>query len=93
MAAARRTPVVVALGDSITDGTASTLDANHRWPDHLARKLLGKAAVLNAGIGGNRLLSEGIAEAGVNILARFDRDVLLQAGVTHVVVMEDQRHR
>jgi lysophospholipase L1-like esterase len=88
LAVTRRTPVIVALGDSITDGTASTLDANHRWPDHLARTLAGKAAVLNAGIGGNRLLSESIAEFGANILARFDRDVLLQAGVTHVVVME-----
>jgi lysophospholipase L1-like esterase len=44
--------------------------------------------VLNGGIGGNRLLSEGIAEFGINILARFDRDVLLQSGVTHVIVME-----
>jgi lysophospholipase L1-like esterase len=84
---AGRIPVIVALGDSITDGTASTLDANHRWPDLLARRL-GKAAVLNAGIGGNRLLSESIAEFGVNILARFDRDVLLQPGVTHVIVIE-----
>jgi len=83
--------VVVTLGDSITDGTGSTLDANLRWPDHLARRLMAagaNAAVLNAGISGNRLLSEGIPESGVNILARLDRDVLAQPGVTHVVVME-----
>jgi len=84
--------VVVAVGDSITDGTRSTPDTNNRWPDHLARRLVasrrGAVAVLNAGIAGNRLLSEGAAQAGVNVLARFDRDVLLQPGVTHVVVME-----
>ena len=85
--APERTAVVVALGDSITEGSASTLDANLRWPDQLARRLP-KTAVVNAGIGGNRLLSEGIAEFGINILARFDRDVLLQPGVTHVIVME-----
>ena len=84
--------VVVAVGDSITDGTRSTADTNNRWPDHLARRLAAQrgpaVAVLNAGIAGNRLLSEGAAQAGVNVLARFDRDVLLQPGVTHVVVME-----
>jgi lysophospholipase L1-like esterase len=84
--------VVVAVGDSITDGTRSTADTNNRWPDHLARRLVGRrggaVAVLNAGIAGNRLLSEGAAQAGINVLARFDRDVLLQPGVTHVVVME-----
>lgn len=87
MMAPERTAVVVALGDSITEGSASTLDANLRWPDQLARRLP-KTAVLNAGIGGNRLLSEGIPEFGINILARFDRDVLMQPGVTHVIVME-----
>jgi lysophospholipase L1-like esterase len=80
--------VVVALGDSITDGTASTIDENNRWPDHLARRF-GSAgmrmAVLNAGIGGNRVLVEG---NGPSALARFDRDVIAQPGVTHVVVLE-----
>jgi lysophospholipase L1-like esterase len=84
--------VVVAVGDSITDGSRSTPDANNRWPDQLARRLAARGgpsvAVLNAGIGGNRLLSEGTPQAGVNALARFDRDVLVQPGVTHVVVME-----
>src|SRR5262249_39672453 len=49
---------IVAFGDSITDGARSTPDANNRWPDHLARRLLGqglKFGVLNAGIGGNRV--------------------------------------
>src|SRR5262249_44827647 len=52
---------IVAFGDSITDGSRSTPDTNNRWPDHLARRLQAqgiKMGVLNAGIGGNRLLSE-----------------------------------
>jgi lysophospholipase L1-like esterase len=83
------TGVIVALGDSITDGTRSTPNTNNRWPDLLARRLAQAAgarmAVLNAGIAGNRVLSDG---AGQNILARFDRDVLTQTGVTHVIVLE-----
>ena len=78
---------VVTLGDSITNGSLSTLDANRRWPDHLARRLVAAGidmAVLNAGIGGNRLLSDG---GSVSALARFERDVLAQTGVTHVIVM------
>jgi lysophospholipase L1-like esterase len=85
--------VIVAFGDSITDGAASTANANSRWPDVLARRLLAspsprKIGVLNAGIGGNRVLSEGSYGAGINALARFDTDVLSQTGVTHVIVME-----
>ncbi len=79
---------VVALGDSITDGTASTIDTNNRWPDHLARRLANagaRMAVLNAGIGGNRVLKDG---NGPSALARFDRDVIAQTGVTHVIVLE-----
>ncbi len=79
---------VVTVGDSITDGTASTTDTNNRWPDHLARRLAKagvKMAVLNAGIGGNRVLTEG---NGPSALARFDRDVIAQTGVTHVIVLE-----
>lgn len=83
------TAAVVAFGDSITDGARSTPDTNNRWPDQLARRLASKkgtgVAVLNAGINGNRVLGDG---AGVSALARFDRDVLMQTGVTHVVVME-----
>ena len=66
------TPVVVAFGDSITDGTASTPDTHSRWPDFLARRLVQRPgstppAVLNAGIGGNRVLSDN---AGFGILRR-----------------------
>jgi lysophospholipase L1-like esterase len=83
------TAAVVTIGDSITDGARSTADTNSRWPDQLARRLAARkgagAAVLNAGISGNRVLGDG---AGVSALARFDRDVLMQTGVTHVVVLE-----
>ena len=93
---AEPTGVVVALGDSITDGAISTPDTNQRWPDLLAERLLDDAnqppmAVLNAGIGGNRVLNdpiEGFEFAGPNALARFDRDVLAQLGVTHLIVFE-----
>jgi len=84
---------VVAFGDSITDGTLSTPDTNNRWPDHLARRLLAAdrrnrsqpMGVLNEGIAGNRVLSDFV---GPSALARFDRDVLAQSGVTHVVLLE-----
>ena len=83
------TLAVVTFGDSITDGARSTSDLNARWPDVLARRLAARkgagVAVLNAGISGNRVLGDG---AGVSALARFDKDVLMQTGVTHVVVME-----
>src|SRR5262249_19523298 len=69
---------IVAFGDSITDGATSTNDADRSWPSALAARILTtsgapKLAVLNQGISGNRLLADG---AGVNALARFDRDVL-----------------
>ena len=84
-----RSGVVVTFGDSITDGARSTLDMNSRWPDYLARRLAARkgktVGVLNAGISGNQVLGDG---AGVSALARFDRDVLMQTGVTHVIVME-----
>ena len=79
---------IVLLGDSITDGSGSTSDTNNRWPDHLARRLQTASiplGVLNLDIGGNRVLSDG---AGVSALARFDRDVLAQSGVTRVLVLE-----
>ena len=77
---------IVTFGDSITDGTASTVNANRRWPDVLARRLKdagASVAVLNQGIAGNRVLSDG---AGVSALARFERDVLSQPNVSHVVI-------
>lgn len=84
---------IVTFGDSITDGTRSTIDTNSRWPDELARRLEAqrggrRLAVLNEGIAGNQVVGDGNPAAGVNALARFERDVLAQPGVTHVVVME-----
>ena len=84
------TGAVVAFGDSITDGTASTPDANARWPDVLARRLQGNRqtaglGVLNVGIGGNRVLLDG---TGPSALARFDQDVLAQSGVRYMIVLE-----
>jgi lysophospholipase L1-like esterase len=87
VAVTRRTKVVVALGDSLTGGFGSTPDADRRWTDRLAERLVAKKsaiAILNAGIGGNRLLHDFI---GPNALSRFDRDVLAQSGVTHVIVL------
>lgn len=83
------TGVIVAFGNSITDGVGAARDSNFRWPDVLARRLLASKeplkAVVNAGISGNRVLALG---AGESALARFDRDVLMQPGVTHVIVLE-----
>ena len=81
---------IVAYGDSITDGALSTENANHRWPDYLAARLqkdpaTAHLAVLDEGIGGNCVLVHCVAE---NALARFDRDVLSQAGVKYVIVLE-----
>jgi lysophospholipase L1-like esterase len=81
---------VVAFGDSITDGALSTEDANHRWPDYLAVRLqnnpaTANLAVLDEGIGGNCTLIHCVAPSA---LARFDRDVLSQAGVKYVIILE-----
>ena len=84
------TGTIVTIGNSITDGFAATPDANRRWPDVLAQRLLTSKsepmkAVVNAGISGNRVLTFG---AGPSLVSRFDRDVLMQPGVTHVVILE-----
>jgi len=81
---------VVAFGDSITDGATSTNDTDRSWPSALAQRILTtpgapKLAVLNEGISGNRILADG---AGVNALARFDRDVVGQAGVKWLMILE-----
>ena len=86
--ASRQTEAIVAVGDSIVDGSQSTADANARWTDQLARRLMEQPGirpmgVLNEGLAGNRLLHDSL---GPNALARFDRDVLAQTGVTHVIV-------
>jgi lysophospholipase L1-like esterase len=80
----------VIAGDSITDGRGSTTNGNDRWPDDLAARLVADKstagiAVLNHGIGGNRILRDGL---GPNLLARFDRDVIAQTGVRWVIVLE-----
>jgi lysophospholipase L1-like esterase len=80
---------IVAFGDSITDGAASTPETNGSWPSGLAARLLAaaatKTAVLNLGISGNRVLHDG---AGVSALARFDADVLAQPGVRTLIILE-----
>jgi lysophospholipase L1-like esterase len=80
---------IVTFGDSITDGAVSTPNTDRSWPSFLARRLAASGganiAVLNQGISGNRLLRDG---AGVNALARFDRDVLAQPGVKWLMILE-----
>nr|AGU12234.1 GDSL-like Lipase/Acylhydrolase family [uncultured organism] len=81
---------LVTFGDSITDGYGVTTNGNNRWPDILAARLQADprtkgVGVLNAGIGGNRLLLDGL---GPNAMARFDRDVLNQASVKYVILLE-----
>jgi lysophospholipase L1-like esterase len=81
---------IVAFGDSITDGAASTRNGNARWPDVLARRLqadkkTADLAVLNEGIGGNRILHD---VTGPSALARFDRDAIAQAGVKYIILLE-----
>ena len=92
------TGAVVALGDSLTDANISTHDGHHSWPSQLARRLIARAsgrtvAVMNQGLGGNRILHDIRGDSG---LRRFDRDVLAQPGVTHAVIMlgtNDLRNR
>ena len=83
------TGTIVATGNSITDGFGASPDSNRRWPDVLARRLLSSneppKAVVNAGISGNRVLTLG---TGPSLVARFDRDVLMQPGVSHVIILE-----
>ncbi|MFJ3897476.1 SGNH/GDSL hydrolase family protein [Streptomyces sp. NPDC090083] len=80
---------VVTLGDSITDGWASTSDLDRRWPDYLARRLQNARTtvkgVANEGISGNKVLADG---AGQSALNRLQRDVLSQPGVRTVFLFE-----
>jgi lysophospholipase L1-like esterase len=80
--------LIVAFGDSITDGATSTNNTNADWPSQLAKRLQdagANVAVVNQGISGNRVLGDG---AGVSVLARFERDVLSQPGITHLLFVE-----
>lgn len=88
--AARDSRVIACFGDSITDGYGSRVDGDSRWPDILAERLrthpaMSDVAVVNLGIGGNRLLNN---RRGVKALERFDRDVLSLPRVSHLVLLE-----
>ncbi len=85
-----RTMTILALGDSITDGVGAKQGDYSDWPDLLANRLaaqkgLPAMAVVNTGIGGNRVLHDG---AGISTLARFDRDVLAQPGIAGIILLE-----
>lgn len=86
--------VIVAFGDSLVDGDKSTPETDHNWPSDLFRRLRethdgSLFAVVNEGVAGNRLLSNGpIASLGVSGLARFERDALAVPGVTDIVLLE-----
>ncbi|MEO7727643.1 MAG: GDSL-type esterase/lipase family protein [Burkholderiales bacterium] len=94
MSAPRDLNAIVAFGDSITDGTASTINGDDRWPDVLARRLNAHWVVVNAGIGGNQVI--GPAEytpqkpfpGGPAALQRLERDVLTLSGVKAVIWLE-----
>src|SRR3954463_12020550 len=98
MLAPTGTPVVVAFGDSITDGTASTMNGDDRWPDVLSRRLRAaygsRVAVVNAGIGGNQVAGppeyspQKPFPGGPSAGARLDRDVVSLSGVTTFVWLE-----
>jgi len=97
MLAPEATQVIVAFGDSITDGTGSTLNGDDRWPDVLARRLHATAgnrfAVVNAGIGGNRVISPADyatnpINGGPPAVDRLERDVLTLSGVSTVIWLE-----
>src|SRR6185369_14508051 len=81
---------IVVLGDSIADGRGSTTNRNDRWPDDLARRVLGNTgttnvSVMNQGIGGNAVVTGGL---GPTAQSRYSRDVLGQSGVKYVIVFE-----
>lgn len=81
----RSGPLIVAIGDSITEGTPDQARAHRSWPQQLAERLAKRGwTVLNAGISGGRLLKDG---AGPSLLARLDRDALAQPGITDLVLL------
>jgi lysophospholipase L1-like esterase len=97
MMAPAATQVIVAFGDSITDGTASTMNGDDRWPNVLSRRLAAaghRAAVLNAGIGGNQVVGPAEYSAqkpfpgGPSSMTRIERDVLSLSGVTAMIWLE-----
>lgn len=86
-----RPATIVTFGDSITDGTGSTNDANRRWPDILAERLVAAqqpTAISNHAIAGNQVLAHRAPIFGENALARFDRDVLSVPNARWLIVLE-----
>jgi lysophospholipase L1-like esterase len=94
MVAPKGVGAIVAFGDSITDGTASTINGDDRWPDVLARRLGGRGVVVNAGIGGNQVVGPNEYSpqkpfpGGPSALQRLERDVLTLSGVKSVIWLE-----
>ena len=94
MSAPKGVGTIVAFGDSITDGTASTMNGDDRWPDVLARRLDGRLSVVNAGIGGNQVVGpkeyspQKPFAGGPSALQRLERDVLTLSGVKAVIWLE-----
>jgi lysophospholipase L1-like esterase len=98
MRTAASNQAIVAFGDSISDGTLSTMNGDDRWPDVLARRLRAvhgnRVSVVNAGIGGNQVVGpkeyslQKPFPGGPSALARLERDVLSLSGVTHVIWLE-----
>jgi lysophospholipase L1-like esterase len=96
--AAPDTAVIAAFGDSITDGTLSTLNGDDRWPDVLSRRLHARygarVSVVNLGIGGNRITGpasyspDAPYAGGPSAIDRLDRDVLSLSGLSAIVWME-----
>lgn len=88
--ASGRARAIVTLGDSVTDGFASTADSNQRWPNLLAERLQSRPdsdgiAVLNAGISGNRIWHDLV---GPSSLSRLDRDALVQSAAKYLIVLQ-----
>jgi lysophospholipase L1-like esterase len=93
VAASADAATIVAFGDSITDGARSTSETNNSWPALLAARLVANKAtpniaVINEGIGGNRLFTDATGLAGVGALARLDRDVFSHPNVKWLMVLE-----
>ena len=94
----KKTPVIVCLGDSITDGSGSTINGDDRWPDVLCRRLQAdgdqRVSVINQGIGANEILQPvnydpaAPTNGGPSALARLDRDVVSLSGVNTVIWLE-----
>lgn len=81
----RKAHVVAVIGDSITDGATATLDANTRWTDFLAKRLSPhQIAVINSGISGNRLLTDGMGDSA---LERLQKEVFQYSGVKTLIVL------